>query len=100
MPIAMGRSARRLKPPNAAMCRRSLGQILGNRCFSRRNLSALQYPIRGYRHPTYGLIRRLFLAKTVRSVRPMSLLQPTFRTPEYALFAIFSDPDDPRLFLA
>jgi len=25
---------------------------------------------------------------------------PTFRTPEHALFAIFSDPDKPRLFLA
>ena len=26
--------------------------------------------------------------------------QPTFRTPEDALFAIFSGPDKPRLFLA
>jgi transposase len=31
--------------------------------------------------------------------RIWGLMKPTFRTPEYALFAIFSDPYKPRLFL-
>jgi hypothetical protein len=33
-------------------------------------------------------------------VNALETLESTFRTPEYALFAIFSDPDDLRLFLA
>jgi hypothetical protein len=40
-----------------------------------------------------GRLRLLYLALRL-------LLMPTFRTPKYALFAIFSDPDNSRPFLA
>jgi hypothetical protein len=40
-----------------------------------------------------GRLRLLYLALRL-------LLMPTFRTPKYALFAIFSDTDNSRPFLA
>jgi hypothetical protein len=76
MPIAMGRSARRLTPPNAAMCRRSLGQILGQPCFRRPYPPGSEDPLRGHTHLTYDLIWWLFLAKPARSVRPILLPAP------------------------
>ena len=57
--------------PRLAVSRRSLGQYWGSLCFRGRSSPCTEGPIRGHQHLTCGLIRRLFLAKPVRSVGPM-----------------------------
>jgi hypothetical protein len=40
------------------------------------------------------------VAEVCREIGVADWLDPTFRTPSYALFTIFPDPDKPRPFLA
>jgi len=47
------------------------GTYWGSLCFRGRYAPCSECPIRGRKYLTYFLIRRLFLAEPVRSVRPM-----------------------------
>jgi hypothetical protein len=51
----------RLLPPNVAMCRRSLGHLLGQPMLPRRSFPCVESPIRAHHHLRYGLIRQLVL---------------------------------------
>ena len=81
--IAAGRPAPLLLSSAVVCCRRlspcvgaHWGTDWGSRCFRRRSSPCAEYPLGGWKHLTPGLIRRLFLAKPVRSVRSVRAMSP------------------------